>query len=372
MNIFDLYLDKIIILIKKLNKDGSLEIPESLKGINVDIPPSNFDCDISTNVAMVLSKANKKSPIDIANTLIDLIKNEDEKIETISVAKPGFINIKFKTIYWNNFIKNVNQNYKAFIVGIRSLKLTRDEKIFLKTHNPWGVILFLRNIKSIKQTNILTDSIKKIFKDKNYPILIDQEGGRVNRLSNIISFDNLTSEYFGYLFEKDKMKLNIITSPVLTFVLNLIGVNINTVPVLDLRVKGSSNIIGDRSFSQNKNTISKMGDLCIKLFHENSIGTIIKHIPGHGLAKVDSHNFTPIVNKSLKYLKKKTLYLKKKKSIFAMTGHVIYKNIDKVNTVTHSKKMIQYIRNKIGFKNILISDDLSMKSLKEDIVKLNN
>ena len=122
MNIFDLYLDKIIILIKKLNKDGSLEIPESLKGINVDIPPSNFDCDISTNVAMVLSKANKKSPIDIANTLIDLIKNEDEKIETISVAKPGFINIKFKATYWNNFIKNVNENYKNFGVNVKEKK----------------------------------------------------------------------------------------------------------------------------------------------------------------------------------------------------------------------------------------------------------
>jgi len=119
MNIFDLYLDKILILIKKLNKEDSLKLPESLKGINVDIPPSNFDCDISTNVAMVLSKANKKSPIDIAKTLIDLIKNEDEKIETISVAKPGFINIKFKAIYWNNFIKNVNENYKNFGVNIK-------------------------------------------------------------------------------------------------------------------------------------------------------------------------------------------------------------------------------------------------------------
>ena len=119
MNIFDLYLDKIIILIKRLNKEGSLELPESLNGINVDIPPSNFDCDISTNVAMVLSKANKKSPIDIANTLIDLIKSDDEKIENISVAKPGFINIKFKVIYWNNFIKNVNQNYKDFGVNIK-------------------------------------------------------------------------------------------------------------------------------------------------------------------------------------------------------------------------------------------------------------
>jgi arginyl-tRNA synthetase len=122
MNIFDLYLDKIIILIKMLNKDGSLELPESLNGINVDIPPSNFDCDISTNVAMVLSKANKKSPIDIANTLIDLIKKEDEKIETISVAKPGFINIKFKAIYWNNFIKNVNENYRNFGVNIKEKK----------------------------------------------------------------------------------------------------------------------------------------------------------------------------------------------------------------------------------------------------------
>jgi len=122
MNIFDLYLDKIIILIKKLNKKGSLELPESLNGINVDIPPLNFDCDISTNVAMVLSKANKKSPIVIANTLVDLIKGEDEKIETITVVKPGFINIKFKAIYWNNFIKNVNENYKNFGVNIKERK----------------------------------------------------------------------------------------------------------------------------------------------------------------------------------------------------------------------------------------------------------
>jgi beta-N-acetylhexosaminidase len=111
-----------------------------------------------------------------------------------------------------------------------------------------------------------------------------------------------------------------------------------------------------------------MGNLCIKLFHENSIGTIVKHIPGHGLAKVDSHNFTPIVKKSAKYLSENDFYtFRKKKSFFAMTGHVVYEKLDKTNTVTHSKKIIHYIRNKIGFKNILISDDLSMKSLKEDI-----
>ena len=122
MNIFDHYLDKITTLIKKLNKDGSIELPESLSGINVDIPPSNYDCDLSTNVAMVLSKANKKSPIDIANILVDSIKNDDDEVEFISVVKPGFINIKFKSIYWNNFIKNVYQNHKDFGVNIKEKK----------------------------------------------------------------------------------------------------------------------------------------------------------------------------------------------------------------------------------------------------------
>ena len=263
------------------------------------------------------------------------------------------------------------KNRKAFIVGIKAYKLSSKEKLFLKKFKPWGIILFSRNIKSIQQVKALTDNIKKIFKDKKYPILLDQEGGRVNRLNKIITFDNLTSEYFGNLFEEDKMKLDIIYKLFIdktSYLLKLIGVNINTVPVLDLRVKGSSNVIGDRSYSQNKNTVSKMGSLCIKLFHENSIGTIIKHIPGHGLAKVDSHNFTPIVKKSLKYLNINDFYpFKNQRSFFAMTGHVIYDKLDKNNTATHSKIIIRHIRNKIGFKNILISDDLSMKSLKENI-----
>ena len=262
-------------------------------------------------------------------------------------------------------------NRKAFIVGLKSYKLSNNEKIFLKKHKPWGVILFSRNIKSINQTKTLTDNIKKIFKDKNYPILIDQEGGRVNRLNKIISFDNLTAEYFGGLYEKNRKNFNIFYKLFVdktSYLLKLIGSNINTVPILDLRVKGASNIIGDRSFSKNKNTVSKIGDLCIKLFHKNSIGTVIKHIPGHGLAKVDSHNFTPIVKKSLKFLEKNDFYpFKNKACHFAMTAHVIYEKLDKHNTVTHSKKVIQYIRKKIGFKNILISDDLSMKSLKEDM-----
>ena len=262
-------------------------------------------------------------------------------------------------------------NRRSFIVGIKSTKLSIKEKNFLKKYKPWGVILFTRNIKTIKQTSKLTTSIKKIFNDKKYPILIDQEGGRVNRLKNIALFQNLTSDFFGKKYVRNFKEFLILYKLFIdktSYLLNLIGVNINTIPVLDLRVKGSSNIIGDRSFSKDPKIVSKIGDYCIQFFHQNSIGSVIKHIPGHGLAKVDSHFYTPVVNKKLSYLLKNDfLPFKNKKAFFAMTGHIIFNKIDSQNTVTHSKKMIKLIRNKIGFKNLIISDDLSMKSLKGSI-----
>ena len=262
-------------------------------------------------------------------------------------------------------------NRRSFIVGIKSTKLSIKEKNFLKKYKPWGVILFTRNIKTIKQTSKLTTSIKKIFNDKKYPILIDQEGGRVNRLKNIALFQNLTSDFFGKKYVRNFKEFLILYKLFIdktSYLLNLIGVNINTIPVLDLRVKGSSNIIGDRSFSKDPKIVSKIGDYCIQFFHQNSIGSVIKHIPGHGLAKVDSHFYTPVVNKKLSYLLKNDFFpFKNKKAFFAMTGHIIFNKIDSQNTVTHSKKMIKLIRNKIGFKNLIISDDLSMKSLKGSI-----
>jgi len=263
------------------------------------------------------------------------------------------------------------KNRRSFIVGIKSTKLNNKEKIFLRKYKPWGVILFTRNIKNINQTFKLTSSIRKIFNDKNYPILIDQEGGRVNRLKNIISFDNLTSEFFGQLYVKNYKEFEIYYRLFIdktSYLLKLIGVNLNTSPVLDLRVKGASNIIGDRSFSKDPKIVSKIGDYCINFFHKNKIGTVIKHIPGHGLASVDSHNFTPLINKDNKYLDKNDFKsFKNKKTLFAMTAHIIFKKIDEKNPVTHSKKLIKLIRNKIGFRNILISDDLSMKSLKGNL-----
>ena len=260
---------------------------------------------------------------------------------------------------------------RSFIIGIKSTILSKKEILFLKKYKPWGVILFSRNIQSLYQAKKLTDSIKKIFKDNNYPILIDQEGGRVNRLRKFFNADLLTAEFFGNIFKKDKKKFNLYYKKFVdktSSLLKQIGVNINTVPLLDIRESGSSRIIGDRSFSNDPKIINNIGNYCIKLFHKNKIGTVIKHIPGHGLAKVDSHKLTPKVNKNIEFLKKNDfLTFKNKKSFFAMTAHIIYSNIDKFNTATHSKKMIKLIRNQIKFKNIIMSDDISMKSLKYSV-----
>ena len=262
-------------------------------------------------------------------------------------------------------------NRRAFIVGLKGTKLSSKEIRFIKKFKPWGVILFSRNVKNIKQTRKLTNDIRKIYKDNRFPIMIDQEGGRVNRLKNLISLDFLSSEHFGKLYLKNNKEFNVLYKlyiDKISDLLNHLGININTVPVLDLRYKGSSKIIGDRSFSKNPKIVSKIGDICINFFKKNSIATVIKHIPGHGLAKVDSHHYTPNINKSFNYLKKKDfLPFKNKETFFAMTAHVNFKKIDPYNTVTHSKKIIKLIRRQINFKNILISDDLSMKSLKSSL-----
>ena len=263
------------------------------------------------------------------------------------------------------------KNRRSFIVGLKSTTLKLKEKQFLRKYNPWGIILFSRNIKSIAQTKKLTDDIRKIFNDKKYPILIDQEGGRVNRLNNLIYSSNFTGELFGNLYKTNIKKFNVYYKIFInqtSHLLNKIGVNINTVPVLDIRRKSSNKIIGDRSFGTKPKIVSKIGDYFINQFHKNNIATVIKHIPGHGLAKVDSHKSTPIVKSKLKDLNKiDFLGFKKKKSFFAMTAHIVYQDIDKKNTATHSKEVIKIIRNKIKFKNLLISDDISMKSLKFSI-----
>ena len=262
---------------------------------------------------------------------------------------------------------------KSFITGVKGTKLNEKEIYFLKKYKPWGVILFSRNIKSINQTYKLTSQIKKIFKDENYPILIDEEGGKVSRLNKLIDNSIFSAEFFNNLYIKDKKKFytyyNVYVKQI-CYLLNLLGININTVPVLDVKRRITNKVIGNRSFSSNPFVVSKLGKICIKKFHENRIGTVIKHIPGHGLSKVDSHNKLPIIKESINLLNKTDfLPFKKQNSFLAMTAHIVYSSIDSKNTATHSQKVINIIRKKIGFKNIIMSDDISMKSLKYSITK---
>ena len=265
-------------------------------------------------------------------------------------------------------------NRKALIFGIKTYKLTNAEKYLFKKYKPWGVILFSRNIKDVLQLKSLTDEIKKIFNDKNFPILIDEEGGKVSRLNKIIDLSMFSQDFFGRLYVKDKKLLTNyykIYVDTVAGILKSVGININTVPVLDVRRKNAHNVIGTRSFSKNQSHVSKIGSLCIKFYEKNKIGTVFKHIPGHGFTKSDSHYKRPIIKLNKKKLIKKDFKpFKFCKSLFGMTAHVIYSVFDDKNVATHSKIMVKkIIREHINFKGILISDDISMKSLKYGVEK---
>ena len=263
---------------------------------------------------------------------------------------------------------------KAAIVSISGPTLTNKEINIIKKEKPWGVILFKRNILSKKQVIILIKKIRMTMKDSKYPILIDEEGGKVTRLSNFLDNSIYNQKYFGEIFKLNKkvgatFYKTYIDS--LSKILINLGININTSPVLDLTKKNTHKVIGNRSYSTNPSIVNELGRLCIKFYKKNNIATVIKHIPGHGGANTDSHFKLPKVKDSYKLLKKNDFKcFKNISSFFAMTAHILYTKIDKKNNASHSDTVInKIIRKEIGFKGILISDDISMKALKYDILK---
>ena len=260
-------------------------------------------------------------------------------------------------------------NRKAIIFGIKGHLLSKGEKALIKKTKPWGIILFSRNVKDIEQLKKLIAQIKKIFNDKKYPILMDVEGGKVSRINKIIDLKLFSQNFFEKLYVKNKkifLTYYKIYVDSISSIFKHVGVNINTVPVLDVVRKKSHNVIGTRSFSSSLKNVSTLGNICIQNFENNKIGTVMKHIPGHGLSQHDTHYKSSIVKEGKKVLINKDFKaFKNCKSIFAMTAHVTYKNYDSKNAATHSKIIIEkIIRNYIKFNGILISDDISMKSLK--------
>ena len=261
---------------------------------------------------------------------------------------------------------------KAIIISIKGYKLSIKEKELLLKERPWGLILFKRNIKSLNQIQNLTKSIKKITQDKKFPILIDEEGAQVSRLSKILNH-NTNADLFGNLYEKNKeFSISLYKSYLRNLCINLrsIGVNINTIPVLDVLRKSTHSIIGKRGFSKKKEIVKHLGKITIKECHSQKILTVIKHIPGHGCSTKDSHLILPKVNLNEKILNKIDFYpFKSSSAKLAMTAHILYSKIDPKNVTTFSSKLIkQIIRKKIGYKGIIMSDDISMKALKYDLV----
>ena len=258
-------------------------------------------------------------------------------------------------------------NKSAIIIGIKAFNLSLDEKKLLQEKKPLGVILFSRNINNPKQILSLTKSIKKIL-GKEAMILIDQEGGRVSRLNKNYWKTYPDANYFGKIANSNLAKAKRLTYENFKDIgsnLNKLGINFNCAPVLDLKIKGASSVIGNRAFSRDPKIVSQLSlQACKGLLSEN-VFPIIKHIPGHGRAKVDSHFYLPIIKSSKKVLQEDFYpFIKLNKQPLAMIAHIKYLDLDKEKCATYSKSIISFIKNKLGFEGILFSDDLCMKALK--------
>ena len=268
----------------------------------------------------------------------------------------------------NNFLKKPI----PIIFGVKSYKLKKKEKNFFQESNPLGFILFERNCKNYKQTKLLIKDLKKTTSHKYTMIMIDQEGGRVARLKNPNWKSYPSAEYFGIKAKKNlsvAKKLIFKNSIEIAKDLKKLGINMNCAPVLDVKYDFTNNVIGDRSFSSNPRIVSELGKSFCNGLKKIGIIPIVKHIPGHGPSSKDSHKTTPNIDLDLISLNKKDFlpFKKLNKEPAAMIAHIVYNKIDK-DIACCSKEIIKkIIRKKIGFKGLLISDDINMKALKGTI-----
>ncbi len=258
--------------------------------------------------------------------------------------------------------------YLPLICGISGKELTKEEINFFKKYNPWGIILFSRNCDSKSQLIALINNIRSLT-HKDIPVMIDQEGGRVHRLVYSSDLKLYPANFFGKIYNnnKDEAKkaLNL-QCKIISKELKDLGININTFPVLDMPVDDESGVIGDRSFSRNKHIVAELGKESMDAYISMGINPVIKHIPGHGRAKVDSHLDLPVVDTSYNELVENDFYPFEfcNSSNLAMTAHIIFSEIDPEYPVTISSKVIRnVIRKYIKFEGILMTDDISMKAL---------
>ena len=263
-------------------------------------------------------------------------------------------------------------NALACIFSVSGTSLTDQERALFQRSNPFGFILFARNCETPNQVQKLVAALKECV-GRECPILIDQEGGRVQRLKPPHWSASRPMKFYGSLFSKDpghaRIGLQNDADRLSVDLLN-VGVNVNCAPVLDVLTSRTHDVIGDRAFSNDPAIVADLGLVASRRYLDNGIIPVVKHLPGHGRATSDSHKELPVVDASLEDLKaadfKPFQAIAESDighAVWGMTAHVLFEAIDPDRPVTLSARGIEVLREDIGFDGVLMGDDLDMKAL---------
>ncbi|MGA1804412.1 beta-N-acetylhexosaminidase [Rhizobium sp. HT1-10] len=261
---------------------------------------------------------------------------------------------------------------KAMILGCSGLSITPEERAFYAGERPWGFILFGRNIGEPAQISDLVAALRDSV-GADVPVLIDQEGGRVQRIRPPILPHYPSGQALGDIYRRDReagLRAAWLMSRLHAFDLLKFGINIDCLPVLDVPIEGSSNVIGNRAYGGDPVIVTEMGRAAAEGLKAGGVLPVMKHVPGHGRGFADSHHELPVVTVSRAELEAHDFppFMALKDELMAMTCHVVFTDIDPQNPATTSKIVIdEIIRDYIGFRGLLISDDTSMNALKGTI-----
>ena len=254
------------------------------------------------------------------------------------------------------------------IFGLSGLELTDDERELFRSSDPLGFILFARNIDTPTQVLALTDALRELSGRADLPILVDQEGGRVARLGPPHWRGWPPAREFADAFARDPERARaaaLCNYQALALDLVALGITVDCAPVLDVPVPGAHDIIGDRAFGEDPATIATLGAALLEGFSRVGVVGVIKHIPGHGRSRADSHEALPRVSAPAQELQRDLQPFRALADApMAMTAHIVYEAWDEQHCATLSPRIISdVIRGDIGFDGLLMSDDLDMKAL---------
>ncbi len=257
----------------------------------------------------------------------------------------------------------------ACILGCAGLTLGREEAAFFRAVKPWGFILFGRNVETPDQVRGLVDSLRETVGRADAPVLIDQEGGRVQRLKPPHWPVYPPGRAYGRLDPLLRREITRLGARLIAHDLASLGINVDCVPVLDVPDPQGHEIIGDRAYGDTPEAVALLGRAAAEGLIAGGVLPVIKHIPGHGRAKADSHLELPVVEAAFEDLEARDFapFRVLSDMPMAMTAHVIYSAIDRKRPATTSRKAFRrVIRGAIGFDGLVMSDDLSMKALSGD------